>query len=224
MSDARALVLDFGGVISKTLFETHDLTEHALGLPEGSLTWRGPFAPETDALWRSMQEGQIGERDYWLARAREVGALLGERWTTMAEFVVRARGGDPASIIRPEALATIAAAKAADVKLAVLSNELDLFYGADFRDKLPFLPSFDVICDATYTKVLKPDPRAYLDCCERLSLPPEECVFVDDQPRNIAGAQEVGMQTVPFDVRAPDASFAEAVALLQTPAARIRHA
>jgi len=29
----RALVLDFGGVISRTLFETHDLSEAALGLP-----------------------------------------------------------------------------------------------------------------------------------------------------------------------------------------------
>ncbi|MEZ5449921.1 MAG: hypothetical protein R3E89_13430 [Thiolinea sp.] len=29
----KALVLDFGGVISRTLFETHDSTEQALGLP-----------------------------------------------------------------------------------------------------------------------------------------------------------------------------------------------
>jgi putative hydrolase of the HAD superfamily len=224
VTETRALVLDFGGVISKTLFETHGLTERALGLAAGSLTWRGPFAPETDSLWTAMQEGEISERDYWLARAREVGAMLGETWTTMAEFVVRARGGDPISIIRPEALSTIAAAKAVDAKLAVLSNELDLFYGADFRDDLPFLSSFDVICDATYTEVLKPDPRAYLDCCERLSLPPEACVFVDDQPRNIAGAHTVGMQTVTFDVRTPGASFAHAVTLLQTPAVRTRHA
>ena len=31
----RALILDFGGVISRTLFETHDETERALGLPAG---------------------------------------------------------------------------------------------------------------------------------------------------------------------------------------------
>jgi len=28
----KAIIFDFGGVISKTLFETHDLTEIALGL------------------------------------------------------------------------------------------------------------------------------------------------------------------------------------------------
>jgi hypothetical protein len=43
----QRLVLDFGGVISRTLFETHDLTERALGLPPGTLTWRGPFDPDT---------------------------------------------------------------------------------------------------------------------------------------------------------------------------------
>jgi len=42
---AQALVLDFGGVISRMLFETHPLTEQALGLPPGTLTWRGPCRP-----------------------------------------------------------------------------------------------------------------------------------------------------------------------------------
>ena len=69
----QALVLDFGGVISRTLFETHALSEAALGLPPGTLAWRGPFDPDTDALWRDMQAERISERDYWLARTREVG-------------------------------------------------------------------------------------------------------------------------------------------------------
>ena len=41
----KALVLDFGGVISRTLFETHAMTEAALGLPAGTLTWRGCASP-----------------------------------------------------------------------------------------------------------------------------------------------------------------------------------
>ena len=51
----KAIIFDFGGVISKTLFETHDLTEIALGLPPGTLKWRGPFDPKNDKLWESMQ-------------------------------------------------------------------------------------------------------------------------------------------------------------------------
>ena len=77
----KALVLDFGGVISKTLFETHANTERALGLAPGQLTWQGPFAPETDPLWVSMQADEISERDYWLTRSKETGELVGQTWT-----------------------------------------------------------------------------------------------------------------------------------------------
>ena len=61
-SSSHALVLDFGGVISRTLFETHRETEVALGLPPDTLTWRGPFEPETDPLWQSMLRGEAGWR------------------------------------------------------------------------------------------------------------------------------------------------------------------
>lgn len=209
-----ALILDFGGVVTRTLFETHDLTEAALGLAPGTLTWRGPFGPATDPLWRDMQADRISERDYWMQRTREVGALVGKNWTQMAEFVRAARGGDPDAVIRPEFREAIAAAKAAGVTLAILSNELDLFYGADFRDRLPFLSDFDVVVDATYTNILKPDPRAYQACLDELGLPAEACVFVDDQKRNIAGADAVGLRTVHFDVCKPRESYAAALRLL----------
>lgn len=210
----QALVLDFGGVISRTLFETHALTEEALMLPRGTLTWRGPFDLASDPLWRDMQADKISERDYWMARTREVGALVGERWDRMETFVQRARGADPEAAIRPEALAAIDTARRAGCRLAILSNELDLFYGADFRKRLPFMAAFDVVVDATHTGILKPDARAYRQCIEQLGLSADACVFVDDQLRNIAGAERVGMRTVHFDVMHPGASYAKALALL----------
>ena len=105
-------------------------------------------------------------------------------------------------------------AKAAGVTLAILSNELDLFYGSGFRDKLPFLKDFDLIVDATYTEVLKPDPRAYAFITDGLGMAAEDCVFVDDQDRNIQGAVAIGMQTVHFDVMEPAASYQTALSLL----------
>src|SRR6218665_2690110 len=103
----KALILDFGGVVTRTLFETHDITERALGLPAGTLTWRGPFDPATDPLWVSMQAREITERDYWMTRTREVGSLLGEEWTDMKTFVQRARGADAELVLRPEPPHTI---------------------------------------------------------------------------------------------------------------------
>jgi putative hydrolase of the HAD superfamily len=213
----KALILDFGGVISRTLFETHELSERALGLAPGALTWRGPFDPEGDALWREMQADRISERAYWLQRTREVGHLLGEHWDHMQTLVRRARGADPSAVIRPEALMTIEAAAAAGHRLAILSNELDLFYGADFRTKLPVLARFEVIEDATHSGILKPDPRAYHTCLRRLRLSAGDAVFVDDQARNVRGAEAVGLSSVHFDVRQPARSYARALRLLGAP-------
>lgn len=214
-----ALILDFGGVISRTLFETHALSEAALGLPAGSLRWRGPFDAAGDDLWRAMQAGQISERDYWLTRAREVGLLLGEDWHDMQTLVRRARGADVSAIIRPEALAAIAQAKALGARLAILSNELDLFYGADLRQRLPLLTQFDVIVDATYTHILKPDARAYQQCLLHLGVPAARAVFVDDQPRNVRGAQDCGLSALWFDVHDPEACYQQALAQIQVLAA-----
>ncbi|MGF6312230.1 putative hydrolase of the HAD superfamily [Bradyrhizobium sp. i1.8.4] len=208
---ARALVLDFGGVISKTLFETHDLTERALGLAPCTLKWLGPFAPDSDPLWTAMQRGEISERDYWLTRSHEVGRMVGEDWRDMETFVKRARGADPDTVIRPEAARAIALAADAGFRLAILSNELDLFYGADFRTRLSILKRFDTIVDATHTGILKPDSRAYQSVLDELALEAEDCVFVDDQRRNIAGAEACNMRTVLFDVRNPAASYSEAL-------------
>lgn len=207
----KALVLDFGGVVTRTLFETHALTERALGLAPGTLSWRGPFEPASDPLWRSMQADEISERDYWRTRTREVGQMVGEDWRDMSTFVQRARGADPQAVVRPEAERAIRIAHEAGVRLAILSNELDLFYGSSFRERLPLLSLFETIIDATYTHILKPDRQAYAMVGMALDLPLAACVFVDDQKRNVDGATAAGMLPVHFDVGQPARSYAEAL-------------
>lgn len=214
MNKPTVLVLDFGGVISRTLFETHAESERALALPAGTLTWLGPFDPTTDSHWQRMQAGEISERDYWVIRSRETGELIGQHWTTMQQFVVAARGADPAAVIRPECEETINRVQSAGCRLAILSNELDLFYGAELRQKLPLLNSIDMIVDATYTGILKPDQRAYALVTDGLGVQPSDCVFVDDQLRNIDGARAAGMHVVHFDVQAPQRSYNEALRAL----------
>jgi putative hydrolase of the HAD superfamily len=205
----KGLIFDFGGVMSKTLFETHCLTETALGLPPNTLQWRGPFDPESDLLWQRMQTDEISERDYWLTRSKEVGAMLGEEWLDMQTLVKRSRSADPDQVIRPEVSIVIHNAKEKGVKLAILSNELDMFYGKELRSKLQILKHFDTIVDATYTGILKPDPRAYYFALEAIGLSASECLFIDDQRRNIDGALAIGLSCVHFDVMNPSASCLE---------------
>jgi putative hydrolase of the HAD superfamily len=204
----KAIIFDFGGVISQTLFETHSLSEQALGLPPGSLDWLGPFAPSNkpDLLWQAMQNSEITERDYWLERSRQVGALLHEEWPEMQTLVRRTRANNPDQVTRPEILELVAWAKSNLLRLAICSNELDLFYGPQLRQMLSILSNFECIVDATYTGILKPNPQAYALVLTELSLTASECLFIDDQIKNIQGAIAVGLRTIHFDVQNPELS------------------
>jgi putative hydrolase of the HAD superfamily len=209
-----ALLLDFGSVISVSVFERHRETEQILGLPAGTLTWLGPLAPAGDALWRSMLRGEISERDYWQVRARETGELIGEHDWDMPMLLKRVRQTDPNAVVRPEIDALVLAARAAGIRVGILSNELELFYGNKFLAGMRFLKDLDVIVDATHTGILKPDPRAYQMAIDALKLPPERVLFVDDQFRNIAGAVGVGLQTQYFDLRDVPGNIAAVAARL----------
>lgn len=44
----------------------------------------------------------------------------------------------------------------------------------------------------------KPDPRFYRVVCERLGVPPQEAVFLDDTQMCVEGARAVGMTAIRF--------------------------
>lgn len=203
-----ALLLDFGSVITFTAFERHRDSERALGLAHGTFRWLGPVDPDTDPLWKSMQRGEISERDYWSRRAAEVGSMVGRPEWTPLDFFQAIRGDDPDLAIRESARRTISAARAAGLRVGVLSNELELYWGRAFMDRLDLLRDIDVLVDATHTHILKPDPRAYGLALEALGVGAERVLFVDDQLRNVDGARRLGIEAVHFDVAAADACFA----------------
>jgi putative hydrolase of the HAD superfamily len=213
----RGLLLDFGSVISISIFERHRQTEALLGLPRGMLTWLGPLAPQTDPLWQSMQRDEISERDYWAIRARELGEAVGEPGWDVLTMQSRARHVDPNKAVRPEIERLIRTARERGIKLAVLSNELELFNGKDFMSRIDVLRHFDAIIDGTHTGILKPDPRAYAIATEAMGLPAHEVLFVDDQFRNIAGAVKAGLQTQYFDLRDVPGQLASVAARLGLP-------
>ena len=217
MSTPRALLLDFGSVVSVSLFERHRETERQLGLAPHSLSWQGPLAPETDGLWQAMLRDEISERDYWARRAREVGEALGESGWDMATLVRRTRHVDPEAAVRPAMRALIVAARRCGTRVGILSNDLALFYGAQFLGHTGLLEHLDAVIDATDTHVLKPDPRAYALALAALELPAGDVLFVDDLFRNIAGAVKAGLQTQWFDLRDVPGNIAAIAARLQLP-------
>ena len=66
------------------------------------------------------------------------------------------------------------------------------------RDRFDFLDLFDDIVVSGAEGVAKPDPAIFALLRERVGRPLEECVFVDDGPRNVAAAAEAGMDAIRF--------------------------
>src|SRR4029077_16062236 len=57
-----------------------------------------------------------------------------------------------------------------------------------------FLRRLDGVVISAHERLLKPDPQIYLRLCERYGLEPNDCLFIDDRPENVAGALAIGMQ------------------------------
>jgi FMN phosphatase YigB (HAD superfamily) len=55
--------------------------------------------------------------------------------------------------------------------------------------------------------VRKPAPQPYLAVAEALGAPVDECLFIDDMPINVRGAEAVGMEGFHFDVADPEGSI-----------------
>ena len=209
----RTLLLDFGGVIVRTIFECLDEIEGHFGLGRGSLDWTGPLDPARDEGWRAMLDGRISERDYWRERLSALGQLVG-RELGMVEVIAAMSSADANRAVRPEAAAIVAKAKAAGCQLGVLSNELERIYGKDVVAQFAILREMDGVADGSRSGIRKPSPEAFAGALAALHSRAEETVFVDDQPGNVAAAIALGMAGVAFDVRDPTSSFRAAEQLL----------
>ena len=221
MNRPRVLLLDFGAVISKSLFETVDDIERCFKLPPGTLDWHGPFRPDADALWRDMQANRISEREYWYTRARELSSRINEE-LTIQDIILRSR---PVldDICRPQAVSAIDTVHSAGGVVAIATNELLLFYGSERVNASAVIAKIDHIFDSSYTRILKPDARAYAGGIAGLNVNANDIVFIDDQQRNVDGAIASGITGIHLDIREPDDAFERALAQIgaDSPAASL---
>jgi 2-haloacid dehalogenase len=87
----------------------------------------------------------------------------------------------------------IARLDAAGVPLFGLSN-FGADFWEDFRREWPVFDRFRDIVVSGYEKCAKPEPRIYEIAESRFGLPPEQLLFIDDKPDNIAAATARGWQ------------------------------
>jgi putative hydrolase of the HAD superfamily len=92
-----------------------------------------------------------------------------------------------------------AALQKSGLRTAILSN-----MGPDLLNLMRRSPDFAWLRAFTHLTfscelhIAKPDPAIYLWTCEKLGVPPEECLFIDDKPENVAAAEALGMHAIPF--------------------------
>ena len=184
---ARVVLLDFGGVVIRTPFELHD---HA---------WRGPFDTATDPLWVRSQRGELTEREYWHERA---SAYHPDAEDPTHAFMRDLYEQDESVIVRPEVRSLLEDLHAAGLRTAVLTNDLAAFHPPEWMARMTVLRAFDPVIDLSHVGFLKPEPEAFEHALKELGLAPEDAasvVFVDDQRRNVAGAEAAGLRAVWFD-------------------------
>ena len=63
---------------------------------------------------------------------------------------------------------------------------------------LDFIPYMDGGVFSFEVKSVKPEPEIYRCLCDKYGLKPEECLFTDDVPENVKGAQVCGFQGIVF--------------------------
>lgn len=80
-------------------------------------------------------------------------------------------------------------------RTGLLSNAVD---GARREESRRY--GFDALTDdlvySHEVHLAKPDPAVYLLACDRLGVAPEETVFVDDLPENVAAAADLGIHAL----------------------------
>ena len=83
----------------------------------------------------------------------------------------------------------LAAARRRGTRTALLSNAP----GASDQVRNAMADYFDALVFSGEVGVAKPDRAVYLIAAERLGLPADLCVFVDDSVANVRGAADAGM-------------------------------
>ncbi len=182
------MVLDFGGVLWDMRWDVARALDRAHGLPRSSVF---------DTLYRS---------ETW--RAIERGTGDPEAWREEAHRALEERAGRPLPRLHEEwrkaqvaiePNVELARALRPDYKISILSNA-DVSLRRRLEDEIGIHHLFDDIVCSAEIGIAKPEPAVFHLACERLGLPPAECVFVDDHEPNVKAAQDVGMPAVLFRV------------------------
>jgi putative hydrolase of the HAD superfamily len=179
----RGLLVDFGGVLTTNVFDSFQAFCRGEGLDPDAVRRLFRDEPEALRLVRAIETGSLSEDEF----GERFGGLLGVK--RRAGLVERMFGH-----IRPDEtmVEAVRRARTQGVRTGLVSNSM----GVGRYDRSTFPELFDGVVISGEEGMHKPQPGIFRLGAERVGLPPEECVFVDDLRENCRGAEAVGMTAV----------------------------
>lgn len=174
---AKALLLDFDGVLRHYDAAVDRAVEDRFGLDHGSIL----TTAMEPARYQSLVNGRW-TRAQWHA---DIASALGIPAEAMAELTAY-RG-----YVDHEVLGFVRDVRAAGVPVALCSNaptDLD-----DDLAQLGLLGEFDAVVNSSVVRAAKPTADYFKAACLAVRTVPRFCLFVDDSHRNVEGARRVGI-------------------------------
>jgi putative hydrolase of the HAD superfamily len=196
----KAVIWDFGGVLTSSPFEAFARYETENGLPKDFIRGINAINPDTNA-WALFEQARISPADFdtqFLAESDAQGHGV--------------RGNDVLALLAGDLRAGAVAALgliAKDYKVGCITNNVPSGKGPGMagtaekaRDVAKVMAMFNHILESSKIGIRKPDPRIYALMCEALDVEPSTCVYLDDLGINLKPARQMGMTTIKVESEA----------------------
>jgi putative hydrolase of the HAD superfamily len=208
-AQVRAVLWDFGGVITTSPFDAFAEYEAAEGLDPGFIRRLNSTNPDSNA-WARFERSEVSAAEF-VSLFEAEAAAAGARVDAMA-LLARLRGE-----IRPSMAEAVRRCHER-LKTGLLTNN---FVGPVHDNPAhrsgydAVFEHFDVVIESSKVGCRKPDPRFYEMACSELGIEPDEAVFLDDLGVNLKPARALGMYTI--KVTSPADALAELEAVVGFP-------
>jgi len=191
----KAVIFDFGGVITSSPFEAFNRMEVARGLPQNFVRQVNSNNPDNNA-WAKFERAEIDTAQFDALFAQEAQAL---GHSLDGASVIACLAGD----IRLDMVAALDQLKAGGYLLGCITNNVPAGKGAGMAGSTEkadaveaIMARFDHLIESSKAGVRKPDPRIYQMMCEALDVAPPACIYLDDLGINCKPAAALGMAAI----------------------------
>ena len=196
MSDVKAVIWDFGGVISSSPFDSFNRFEAERGLPKDFLRTVNATNPHDNA-WAKLERSEFDPQAFDEAFAIESRALGHE---VRGSQVLPLLSGT----VRPEMVEALRRI-GQRLKTGCITNNFKAMdrspMGSLYRVEIMNL--FHHVIESAKAGLRKPDPRIYRMMTQALQVEPEHCIYLDDLGVNLKPARDMGMRTIKVGEAAP---------------------